>query len=78
MKSISIIIPYYKKKKYIQNTLNSIFFKFKTFNKRCRKKRYVAHKFFDYLCEKNNEIKRSTLDKLVTNLINTFIKDYNL
>ena len=47
--------------------------KFKTFNKNWWKRRYQAHNFFDYLCEKNNEIKRFTLDKLITNLINIFI-----
>ena len=47
--------------------------KFKTFNKQWWIRRKEAHKFFDYLCEKNNKRKRYTLDKLVTNLINTLI-----
>ncbi len=44
MKLISIIIPYYKKSKYTQNTLNSIFSKYKTFNKKYWKKRYSIYK----------------------------------
>ena len=47
--------------------------KFKTFNKNWWIRRYQAHKFFDYLCQKNNKTKRLTLDKLVTNLVNIFI-----
>ena len=66
------VLPYYLT--YYQQHESSISIGYKKYSSNWWKRRYEAHKFLKYLYKKNNKKLNFSADKILTSLINKFIK----